>query len=240
MTAAKIIRYGVAAANGGHRRSFDVMGVTIYVEPHEDDAHAERIAEELAASGAVVARMLEAESHAHRLAAENDRLKMQLKAAHAPTAAGAAPRSRVRALRHRWAALDDEPGRDGVGVVRPVHRQLGRALPPVRRRGGRGEAGRDRLVLGDRVEPRERRAPKRGRCGVTAYPVMCLVDQEDGYRTALTLEDGDAEAGSIGRMVIQFDRDVSTARIELSPEAARALVEQLTRLLQDAGEGGAG
>lgn len=84
MTAAKIIRYGVAAANGGHRRSFDVMGVTIYVEPHEDDAHAERIAEELAASGAVVARMLEAESHAHRLAAENDRLKMQLKAAQHP------------------------------------------------------------------------------------------------------------------------------------------------------------
>lgn len=75
---------------------------------------------------------------------------------------------------------------------------------------------------------------------MTAYPVMCLVDQEDGYRTVLTLEDGDAEAGSIGRLVIQFDRDVSTARIELSPEAARALVEQLTRLLQDAGEGGAG
>ena len=75
---------------------------------------------------------------------------------------------------------------------------------------------------------------------MTAYPVMCLVDQEDGYRTALTLEDGDAEAGSVGRLVIQFDRDVSTARIELSPEAARAMVEQLTRLLQDAGEGGAG
>lgn len=75
---------------------------------------------------------------------------------------------------------------------------------------------------------------------MTAYPVTCLVDQEDGYRTVLTLEDGDAEACSVGRLVIQFDRDVRAARIELSPEAARALVEQLTRLLQDAGEGGAG
>lgn len=42
---------------------------------------------------------------------------------------------------------------------------------------------------------------------MTAYPVTYVVDLEDGYRTTITVEDGDP------------------------------LVEQLTRLLQDAGEG---
>lgn len=57
---------------------------------------------------------------------------------------------------------------------------------------------------------------------MTAYPVTCLVDQEDGFRAVLTLEDGDPEAGSIARVIVHTERPTTELRVELSLEAAVA------------------
>ena len=69
---------------------------------------------------------------------------------------------------------------------------------------------------------------------MTAYPVTCLVDNEDGYRTTVTVEDGDVEAGAVARLVLVFDRDTKEARIDLSPDAARAIVRDLRRRILEA------
>mgnify|MGYP000863030598 FL=1 len=69
---------------------------------------------------------------------------------------------------------------------------------------------------------------------MTAYPVTCLVDNEDGYRTTITVEDGDEEAGAVARLVVVFDRDTEEARIDLSPDAARAIVRDLRRRILEA------
>ena len=44
------IQVYMRAANGGRRRSFVIDGVTVYVEPHEDDARAKSVAEFLASA----------------------------------------------------------------------------------------------------------------------------------------------------------------------------------------------
>ncbi len=67
---------------------------------------------------------------------------------------------------------------------------------------------------------------------MTAHPVTCLVDHEDGYRTVITLEeptDYDTEAGAIARLRITTD-DGKTIQVGLSPEAAEALERRLREL----------
>lgn len=64
MVATKITTYG-PAVSGGRRRSFDIDGVTVIVEPHENDEHARRVAEFLA----------DATRQVDRLAAENRDLR---------------------------------------------------------------------------------------------------------------------------------------------------------------------
>lgn len=66
---------------------------------------------------------------------------------------------------------------------------------------------------------------------MTAYPVTCLVDYEDGCRTTITVEDAsdaDIEAGALKRLVIVAD-DGKPLSIRLSPEAVDALVKALRR-----------
>lgn len=63
---------------------------------------------------------------------------------------------------------------------------------------------------------------------MTAYPVTCIVDLSDGYRTSITIEDGDAESGSLARITIQSEQPAATLRIELSPEAVRAIIDELS------------
>ena len=67
---------------------------------------------------------------------------------------------------------------------------------------------------------------------MAAYPVMCLVDLADGYRTSFTIEDGDVEEGSIARMTIQSEHPAATIRVELSPDAVEAILDELTRRLR--------
>lgn len=67
---------------------------------------------------------------------------------------------------------------------------------------------------------------------MTAYPVTCLVANEDGYRTVITLEepsDADTEMGAIARLRIMTD-DGKTLQVWLSPEAAEALERRLREL----------
>lgn len=67
---------------------------------------------------------------------------------------------------------------------------------------------------------------------MTAHPVVCLVDYEDGYRTVITLEepsDADTEMGAIARLRIMTD-DGKTLQVGLSPEAAEALERRLREL----------
>lgn len=67
---------------------------------------------------------------------------------------------------------------------------------------------------------------------MTAYPVTCLVDYEDGERATLTVEDAsdaDVEAGAIKRLVIVGPFAAKELRIGLSPEAVDALVRALRR-----------
>lgn len=63
---------------------------------------------------------------------------------------------------------------------------------------------------------------------MTAYPVTCLVDLADGYRTTITIEDGDAEQRSVARMTVQSEHPPITLRIELSPESVEALMRELS------------
>lgn len=65
---------------------------------------------------------------------------------------------------------------------------------------------------------------------MTAYPVTCLVDYADGYRTTITVEDAsdaDIEAGALKRLIITTDK--IEYRIGLSPDAVDALVKALRR-----------
>lgn len=71
---------------------------------------------------------------------------------------------------------------------------------------------------------------------MTAYPVTCVVDCENGYRTVVMVEDGDVERGSVARLVVEHDTEVKHARIELSPEAASVLVRALQRQIRSARE----
>lgn len=67
---------------------------------------------------------------------------------------------------------------------------------------------------------------------MTAYPVTCLVDCEDGYRTTITIErgtDADAEQDIIARLIVSTD-DGKEHRIGLSPEAVHALIKELRRI----------
>lgn len=67
---------------------------------------------------------------------------------------------------------------------------------------------------------------------MTAHPVICLVDYEDGYRTVITLEEPnetDAEAGAIARLRIMTD-DGAPLQVGLSPEAAEVLELRLREL----------
>lgn len=67
---------------------------------------------------------------------------------------------------------------------------------------------------------------------MTAYPVTCLVDDEDVYRTVITLEepsDADTEMGAIARLRIMTN-DGKTLQVVLSPEAAEALERRLREL----------
>ena len=69
---------------------------------------------------------------------------------------------------------------------------------------------------------------------MSAYPVTCLVDLEDGYRTTITIEDGGEESDAVARLVLIFDRETKEARVELSLDAARALVRDLRRRITEA------
>lgn len=53
MSTAKISAY-MPAANGGRRRSFEVDGIQVYVEPHEDDERGSSVATFLSEAPAVV------------------------------------------------------------------------------------------------------------------------------------------------------------------------------------------
>lgn len=67
---------------------------------------------------------------------------------------------------------------------------------------------------------------------MTAYPVTCLIDYEDGYLTVITLEepsDSDTEAGAIAKLRIKAD-DGKALQVGLSPEAAEALERRLREL----------
>lgn len=67
---------------------------------------------------------------------------------------------------------------------------------------------------------------------MTAYPVTCLVANEDGYRTVITLEepsDADTEMGATVRLRIMTD-DGKTLQAGLSPEAAESLELRLREL----------
>lgn len=67
---------------------------------------------------------------------------------------------------------------------------------------------------------------------MTAHPVTCIVDYEDGFRTVITLEDAsdaDAEQGAIARLAIVTDEG-KTLRFALSPEACEALERRLLEL----------
>lgn len=71
---------------------------------------------------------------------------------------------------------------------------------------------------------------------MTAYPVTCLVDYEDGVRTVMTLEeasDSDSETGAIARLCITTD-DGKMLRIGLSPEACEALERRMLEIRQAA------
>lgn len=67
---------------------------------------------------------------------------------------------------------------------------------------------------------------------MTAYPVTCLVANEDGYRTVITIEepsDADTEMGAIAKLRITAD-DGKALQVGLSPEAAEALERRLLEL----------
>lgn len=67
---------------------------------------------------------------------------------------------------------------------------------------------------------------------MTAHPVTCLVENEDGYRTVITLEEpsgADTEMGATVRLRIMTD-DGKTLQVGLSPEAAESLELRLREL----------
>lgn len=73
---------------------------------------------------------------------------------------------------------------------------------------------------------------------MTAHPVTCLVDYEDGYRTVITLEEGsdsDAEEGAIARLRITMD-DGKTIQVGLSPEALNHLGKRFDDLRVEHGD----
>jgi hypothetical protein len=67
---------------------------------------------------------------------------------------------------------------------------------------------------------------------MTAHPVTCIVDYEDGVRTVITLEepsDVDAEQGAIARLRVTTD-DYKMITVGLSPEAVEVLERRLLEL----------
>lgn len=68
---------------------------------------------------------------------------------------------------------------------------------------------------------------------MTAYPTTCLVSNEDGYRTVITLEessDSYIEQGAMGVLVVSGDRPGGELRIGLSHEALEALERRCREL----------